>query len=284
MQRTRFTAPTAHGVLAGWVAGEGTPVLVLHGGPGLGYEYLDPMAEEVLAGAYRVAHFQQRGLSPSTLEGPFTIPRSVADVEAVLDHLGWDRALVVGHSWGGHLALHVALTLPHRLLGALAVDPLGGVGDGGAAAFGAELLRRVPHDRSGRARELEALDAGGTATVDQQVELLEILWPSYFATREGAPPFPEVRLGPEASEGLWADLVERLPALDASLATIGVPVGVLSGSESPMPPDAAAVATADRIPGAWCVLEPDAGHFTWVERPGCVLAALDRLSGRVAAT
>ena len=284
MERTPFTAPTALGAIAGWVAGEGVPVLVLHGGPGMGYEYLDPMADEVLAGPYRVAVFQQRGLSPSTLEGPFTIARAVADVEAVLDHLGWDRALVVGHSWGGHLALHVALALPHRLLGVLAVDPLGGVGDGGAAAFGAELLRRVPPDRVARARELDALDSSGSATVGQQVELLEILWPSYFATPEGAPPFPAVRLGQEASDGLWADLVEHLPTLDASLATIGLPVGVLSGAESPMPPHVAAVATADRIPGAWCVLEPDAGHFTWVERPGCVLSALDRLSGRVPST
>jgi pimeloyl-ACP methyl ester carboxylesterase len=284
MERTWFTAPTAHGAIAGWVAGEGAPVLVLHGGPGLGHEYLDPMAEEVLEGAYRVALFQQRGLSPSTHEGPFTIARAVADVEAVLDHLGWDRALVVGHSWGGHLAFHLAVALPHRLLGVLAVDPLGGVGDGGAAAFGAELLRRVPDDLAGRARELEALDSSGAATAADQVELLEILWPSYFATPEGAPPFPAVRLAQAASEGLWADLIERLPTLDASLETIGVPVGVLAGSESPMPPDVATVATVDRIPGAWCVLEPDAGHFTWVEHPGCVLSALDRLSGRVAST
>ncbi|HET6969309.1 MAG TPA: alpha/beta hydrolase, partial [Ornithinibacter sp.] len=204
MERTPFTAATDHGTLAGWVAGEGLPVLLLHGGPGLGHEYLDPMVEEVLRGPYRAAHFQQRGLSPSTLEGPFTVARAVADVEAVLDHLGWERALVVGHSWGGHLALHVAVALPHRVLGVLAVDPLGGVGDGGAAAFGAELLRRVPEHLVARARELDALDTSGAATVDEQVELLEILWPSYFATRRAAPPFPAVRLGQEASDGLWA--------------------------------------------------------------------------------
>ena len=284
MERTWFTAPTSHGAVTGWVAGAGAPVLVLHGGPGMGHEYLDPMVDEVLTGPYRAALFQQRGLPPSTVEGPFTIEQALADVEAVLDHLGWDRALVVGHSWGGHLALHVALALPHRLLGVLAVDPLGGVGDGGAAAFGAELLRRVPPDLIGRARELDALDSSGAATVDEQVELLEILWPSYFATRESAVPFPAVRLGKEASDGLWADLVERLPTLDASLGTIGVPVGALAGRESPMPPEIAVVATVDRIPGAWCVIEPDAGHFTWVERPGCVVSALDRLSGRVAST
>ena len=284
MDRSWFTAPTAHGTLAGWVAGEGAPVLLLHGGPGLGHEYLDSMADEVLTGPYRVALFQQRGLPPSTVEGPFTVERALADVEAVLDHLGWERAHVVGHSWGGHLALHVAASLPHRVIGVLAVDPLGGVGDGGAAAFGAELIRRVPPDLVGRAEELDALDARGTATLDEQLELLAILWPSYFATREAALPCPVLRIGQAASDGLWADLTLRLPELDDALGGIAVPVGVLSGRESPMPPEVAAVATARRIPGAWCVLEPGAGHFTWMERPGCVVAALDRLAGRVPST
>lgn len=284
MERTGFTAATDHGPLAGWVAGDGLPVLLLHGGPGLGGEYLDPMAEEICGGPYRVALFQQRGLAPSTLEGPFTVDRALADVEAVLDHLGWDRALVVGHSWGGHLALHVAVALPHRVTGVLAVDPLGGVGDGGAAAFAAELVARVPDDLRGRAEQIDALDARGEATLDEQHEMLRIVWPSYFATPRLAPPCPQVRIGQEASNGLWADLVERLPGLDATLGTIEVPVGVVCGERSPMPPKAAAVATVERIPGAWCALEPGAGHFTWVERPGCVLAAVDRLAGHVPST
>ena len=45
-----------------------------------------------------------------------------------------------------------------------------------------------------------------------------------------------------------------------------------------------ATATAERIPGAWVVLEADAGHFPWVERPGCVVAAVDRLAGEVGTT
>ena len=210
----------------------------------------------------------------------------MADVEAVLDHLGWDRALVVGHSWGGHLALHVALALPHRLLGVLAVDPLGGVGDGGRGRL---RCRAAPQ---GAARTSAAgrgswtrSTRSGAATVDEQVELLEILWPSYFATREAAVAFPAVRLGQEASDGLWADLIERAAHPRR-----------VAGRRSVCPSVSSAVARArcprrspwsrrrDRIPGAWCVLEPDAGHFTWVERPGCVVSALDRLSGPVAST
>jgi pimeloyl-ACP methyl ester carboxylesterase len=49
------------GGLVGWVQGDGDPVLLLHGGPGLAYGYLDGLGEEIGDG-YLVAAFQQRGL------------------------------------------------------------------------------------------------------------------------------------------------------------------------------------------------------------------------------
>ena len=55
-----------------------------------------------------------------------------------------------------------------------------------------------------------------------------------------------------------------------------VPVGVLVGELSPMPPSAG-IGTAERIPGAWSHVEPGAGHFVGREAPGCLLAAMDRL-------
>ena len=92
-------------------SGGGVPVLLLHGGPGLSYEYLDGLADELGTG-FRVAAFQQRGLEPSTLKGPFTIPQAIDDVIAVLDGLGWPQAVLVGHSWGGHLVLRAAAAAP----------------------------------------------------------------------------------------------------------------------------------------------------------------------------
>src|SRR3954471_14358584 len=144
------------GELGGWLRPshppEGPPVLLLHGGPGMAYTYLDSLADEIGDG-YQVAAFQQRGLEPSTTGGPFDLETAVADVAAVLDALGWDRAWVLGHSWGGHLLLHCGVAIPERLLGGLAVDLLGGVGDGGEAAFEAELLRRTPPAAAARAKE-----------------------------------------------------------------------------------------------------------------------------------
>ncbi|WP_457253333.1 alpha/beta fold hydrolase [Pedococcus sp. P5_B7] len=276
MDRIPFAVPAAPGHLDGWRAGAGPPVLLLHGGPGLSYGHLDSLAEE-LAAAYDVAFFQQRGLPPSTEEGPFTVEQAVADICAVLDGIGVERVWLVGHSWGGHLAFHAAASIPERLLGVLSIDPLGAVGDGGAEAFGAEMMRRVPEHLRARAQELDDKDTDGTATDADEQEMLDIVWPSYFSEPAAATPRPPLAVSNAAHLGLWEDLVEQLPALEAALPSIDVPVGVLSGADSPMPAEESARATAERIPDAWVHVEPGTGHFLWLDHPGCALAALDRL-------
>ena len=77
---------------------DGPPALVLHGGPGMGAENVIGLIEE-LDGLFETALPQQRGLTPSTLEGPRDVETHVADEIAVLDHLGWERAWLIGHSW-----------------------------------------------------------------------------------------------------------------------------------------------------------------------------------------
>src|SRR6476646_9650289 len=129
------TFTTSNG-LAGWLTGDGPEVLLLHGGPGM-TDYMQSLLPE-LAG-YRVASFQQRGVAPSTLAGPFDVPTLRDDVIEVLDTLGWESPVMIGHSWGGHLLLHLLAGTPRRVGAALLVDPLGAVGDGGLAAFQAEL-------------------------------------------------------------------------------------------------------------------------------------------------
>jgi pimeloyl-ACP methyl ester carboxylesterase len=53
----------------------------------------------------------------------------VRDALAVLDAFGVEQAWTVGHSWGGHLALHLAVARPECLLGIVCVDPLGAYSD-----------------------------------------------------------------------------------------------------------------------------------------------------------
>jgi pimeloyl-ACP methyl ester carboxylesterase len=241
----------------------------------MNYDYLDDAVRE-LAVRYQVATFQQRGLVPSAVQGEFTVAEAVADIAAVLDGLGWETAYLVGHSWGGHLVFHAALTIPDRLAGVLSVDPLGAVGDGGTEAFGTEMLARVPGAARERARALDEKDTAGTATPQEELEAFSLFWPSYFADPSAAPPVPHVEFSQQASQGLWADLTARLPQLESSLPSITVPFGVLVGELSPMPPSAG-TESAERIPGAWSHVEPGAGHLVWHEAPGCVLAAMDRL-------
>ena len=278
MDRTPLTARTPSGELTGWVTGAGPRVLAVHGGPGLSYDYLDA-AIATLAGSHEVATFQQRGLAPSTEEGEFTIAEALADVEAVLDTLGWERAILLGHSWGGHLVLHAAAAIPQRLVGVLAVDPLGAVGDGGAAQFGAEMLARMPAPARDRARLLDEREQAGELTMEEDLEALTLYWPSYFADPAAAPPMPPVTLSQRAYQGLMADVEARLPALEQALPSVAVPVGVLVGELSPMPPSAG-IDTAERIPGAWWHVEPGAGHFPWHEAPGCLPPAMNRLRSR----
>jgi pimeloyl-ACP methyl ester carboxylesterase len=275
MQRASFAAEVEGGRLGGWIAGDGPPVLLLHGGPGMSYDYLGSLAEE-LDGGFTLAAYQQRGLEPSTTEGPFAVDREVADAVAVLDTLGWERAWVVGHSWGGHLLLHLAVQAPQRLHGALAVEPLGGVGDGGEAGFEAALMERTPESVRERAKELDERAMRGEGTEEDVLESMRMLWPAYFADPERTLPIPDLRSSVPAYSGLWDSLKDRLGDLTAVLPEVTVPFGFVVGERSPMPLQAAA-ATADAIPGAWLDVVEGAGHFPWFERPGSVRAALARL-------
>jgi pimeloyl-ACP methyl ester carboxylesterase len=273
---TEFTTHDDGPLIAGRRAGGGPPVLLLHGGPGMGFDYLRDLADE-LAEENDVAWYQQRGQDPSAEEGPYTVAADVGDARRVLDALGGERAYVVGHSWGGHLALHVAEAMPERLLGVLAVDPLGSVGDGRWPEFDEEIFRRTPESTRARAREIDELSMAGEADNELALEGMRLVWPAYYADPESAPPMPELRLSSERSGEMVASILEELPALEAGLPQIRVPVGFVHGSRSPMPL-AASTDAAERISGAWVEVVEGAGHFTWVEAPGAVRASLRRLT------
>ncbi len=277
---TEFTTRDDGPLIAGLRAGSGPRVLLLHGGPGLGFDYLRDLADE-LAEENDVAWYQQRGLAPSAAEGPFSVATDVGDARRVLDALGWERAYVVGHSWGGHLALHVAEALPERLLAVLAVDPLGSVGDGRWPEFDEEIFRRTPEGIRARARELDELTTAGAADDEMALEQMRIVWPAYFADPAQAPPMPELRIASERSAQMGQSIHAELPVLEAGLPRITVPVGFVHGSRSPMPV-AASTDAADRIPEAWVDVVDGAGHFVWVEAPGAVRTSLRRLTAKQA--
>ncbi len=261
--------------LAGRFTGAGDPLLLLHGGPGLGFDYLEPLVPELEDG-FRVARYQQRGLQPSQTEGPFAVADHVSDARRVLDGLGWESAVVVGHSWGGHLALHVAVAMPDRVSALLVIDPLGGVGDGGAAEFEAEIWARTPEQSRARAQELDKLAMGRGASPDELQESLRLVWPAYFPSPDLAPPMPHTEIAEVGYGETWESIRGELPRLEAALPGIEVPVGFVAGERSPIPVSTS-VDTAERIPGAWVDVVAGAGHFVWLDREGAVRSALARL-------
>jgi pimeloyl-ACP methyl ester carboxylesterase len=205
----------------------------------------------------------------------------VADVIAVLDHLGWDRAIVGGHSWGGNLLLHLLATHPERVAGALVVDPLGGVGDGGFPAFDAEMVRRTPPEEVERAAMLDQRLMTGTATEAEAMESLRIFWPAYFPSPDRAPEFPELRVNAASAGPTLESAVAELPGLANRLAGSQAPTVFVHGAASPMPVTAS-TDTAEVIGGAArVVVVPDAGHFVWMDVAGCLRQPLDSLLARV---
>ncbi len=266
MSRT-FTTPSG---LAGRVTGSGPEVLLLHGGPGM-TDYMESLLPEL--DGYRVASFQQRGVAPSTLAGPFDVPTLRDDVVDVLDTLGWQAPAMIGHSWGGHLLLHLLAMAPVRVGAALVVDPLGAVGDGGLAAFELELSRRLPEATLARLEELDALEATRSLTSAEVLEAMELSWPAYFSSREVAQPIPQIGHAP--SDESWASIRAELPALAEQLRGCTVPTRFVHGESDPLPVTAS-TDTAELL-GAVVDVLPGNGHFPWLEDPGCVRRSLDLL-------
>jgi len=127
VSETPFEVAIPGGVLHGHVGGEGPPALLLHGGAAV-TDYTDGCARE-LDGVFRTMRYQQRGTYPSVADPPYSIEAHVADAVRVLDRFEIDRGWAIGHSWGGHLALHLAVSHPERLLGVVCVAPLGAFRD-----------------------------------------------------------------------------------------------------------------------------------------------------------
>lgn len=272
----QFEAPVDGGAIVGHVQGSGPRLLLVHGGPGLSGEYLEDLAAE-LTDAYEVAWYQQRSLTPSIVVGPYSVEQHVHDLAAVLDALAWPDAWLVGHSWGGHLAVAAAVAIPDRVQGIVPVDPLGSAGDGGDAEFEATMLERTSAEDRERARLLDERALSGAGTPADALESLRLFWPAYYADPASAPPMPPIRLSVDGYAGTFASIVDGRSVLEAALPAITVPVHFVHGSASPMPVSAS-TDTAALIPDATVDVIDGAGHFIWHERPGAVRAVLDRVT------
>ncbi|MEU6994600.1 alpha/beta fold hydrolase [Streptomyces sp. NPDC046465] len=112
---TQGLAPMSDGTRLHWAALRGTarrtPVVMLHGGPGLP-DYLGEIAPMVadLAPVYR---YDQRGTGRSPWEGRHSLARHVDDLAGLLDAWNAPDAVLIGHSYGTDLASRFCLKHPH---------------------------------------------------------------------------------------------------------------------------------------------------------------------------
>jgi pimeloyl-ACP methyl ester carboxylesterase len=260
--------------------GEGPPTLLLHGGPGIGAEQLVSLVEE-LDGLIDGVLPQQRGLEPSTLAGPRDVETHVADAIAVLDHLGWERAWLVGHSWGAHLAMHIAVAHPERAAGLIGIETLGAMPpDGGNGQLVANLVARLTTDERAKLDELIARQADGDDDPTLMHKMYMTLWPSYSYIHGNVLPFETLRLErpledePDTMASVRAHF--KAGTLERGLAGLDLPALFLHGEGDPLPASAS-IETAALIPGARIQLIEEAGHYPWLERPGVVRAAVEAM-------
>lgn len=97
------------------IRGSGEPVLCVHGSH-IARSFLPLVARPEVAERYMLIRYHRRGfLGSSPVQGPLTITDQAADARALLDHLDVERAHVVGHSYGGAIALQLAADFPARV-------------------------------------------------------------------------------------------------------------------------------------------------------------------------
>jgi pimeloyl-ACP methyl ester carboxylesterase len=265
-----FEVSVSRGSIVGQRLGEGPPALLLHGGPGLSGDYTETLAVE-LAEVLQTFRYQQRGQAPTTVGEPFEVEAHVDDAIAVLDGLGLERAWVVGHSWGAHLAMHIAASRPERLLGLVAIDPLGAVPDGGEKALEENLTKRLAPEVSERVSALDAELLAGRGGEPEVQEMMRFVWPFYFGDPEAAPPMPDFRSNTAVYAGTWDSIREHFArgTLVDGLPRYTGPALFVHGEKSPIPASESEK-SASLIDGAQLEVVAEAGHFPWLERPGSV--------------
>ncbi|MEI6372313.1 MAG: proline iminopeptidase-family hydrolase [Actinomycetes bacterium] len=210
--------------VTGDLNGDRAAVILLHGGPGYPSYSLEPL-EELAATGRAVIRYDQLGCGESSLKGiahdsaMFTIDLYLEELALLIEHLGLDRYVLIGQSWGGMLALEFALTSPSGLAGLVLYSTLASVEEWTVAtnALIATLSDEVQ-------RVLAQHGAAGT-TDSPEFRAAEAEFNRRFVCR--LDPLPECAQRSEAS--LMADgEVYRVMAGGSEFDT-GGGVGVLAG-------------------------------------------------------
>lgn len=106
--------------------GEGTPLLVIHGGPGLSHDYFMPHLNE-LAEQHQLIFYDQRAAGRSSVEqvpDSMNLSTFIRDIEAIRKSFGLQKLNVLSHSWGSLLATEYAIRYPENISAMIYVSPV----------------------------------------------------------------------------------------------------------------------------------------------------------------
>ncbi len=239
------------GPIAWREAGDGHAVLFLHGLGGTRSAW-EPQLEG-LAHRHRCIAWDMPGYGASAPLPVLTFPAIAAAVVRLLDTLALDRVDIVGLSFGGQQALHVALDHPDRVRRLVLADT--------SARFGADGTDPEAWMRL----RLDPLDAGASPA-EMAAPVLDSITGPRFAGRERdrlIDAFAQI-----SSDALRA-AVTCLPTHDVTdrLGSIGAPTLVVVGELDAETPLRYAETLADGIPDARLAVIPGVAHLTPTEAP-----------------
>ncbi|MCU1682182.1 MAG: alpha/beta hydrolase [Amycolatopsis sp.] len=256
--------------LAYHVSGEGTPVVCLPGGPMQDSAYLGDLGG--LPERVRLIVLDHRGTGESATPAEtssYQCDYLVEDVEALREHLGLDRLNLLGHSAGANIAVSYAACYPQRIDKLLLVTP---------STEAVDIVVDI-HERRGvgRLREGEpwfapAVEAFERLNSGRAMDGDEAAIAPFFYGRWDAAAQAHYAAGAQQRNAEAAAIFGRQGAFDpeatcAALSTFRWPVLVLGGEYDMNSPVDAVAEYAELFRNATLALQPEAGHFPWLDDP-----------------
>jgi proline iminopeptidase len=259
--------------------GQGDPLLIVHGGPGMDHRYLLP-GMEILAQGRRVIFYDQRGVGAST--GPIdssaiSWDALVDDIDRLRTFLDYDRIDVLGHSWGGLLALEYAARYPQRARSLILLNSVEPGQRYNRQIRGRQLRRRTAADSAAIA-QLMASDGFRARDPETMRSMYRVNFRTTFAdtsriselsldmteqTFRNGSNVARLVMGPFADFDMWMRIRD-----------VQAPTLILHGTGDVLPLDVV-WQMAEDIPNARVVLLNDAGHFPYIEAPERMRESID---------
>jgi proline iminopeptidase len=258
------------------VVGRGYPLVLMHGGPGADHWTMAPFRR--CADRFTLVFYDHRcnGRSQGAPVSSMTWENLTADAEALRQKLGFDKWAVLGHSFGGHVALEYALRYPDSLSHLVLLDTGGDsrwsqqnaadlLAKRGYSPEKVELVRRWFNGEFAPKEWFRILMRIGGAYYHQSSILL--------LAREMIRGGWRVKMRPEALIFAGRHLVRGWTVMDR-LGEITVPTLVMAGRDDFVFPPECQLELAAGIPDGRLRIIERAGHSPHVEQPAEVMQAV----------